>query len=139
MSVEEEKPVPVAMSRPLEELLQHAQADPDILAVLLFGSVARGEHTATSDVDVCLVLQAQQYSPLALSRKKLAYRQDTLDVHVFQQLPLYIRRRVFKDGQVLWVKDTDTLYALACRTAQAFEDFKPLYVMYLAEVARAGP
>ena len=139
MSVEGEKPVPVAMSRPLEELLQHAQADPDMLAVLLFGSVARGEHTSTSDVDVCLVLQARQYSPLAHSRKKLAYRQDILDVHVFQQLPLYVRRRVFKDGQVLWVKDPDALYALACRTAQAFEDFKPLYMMYLAEVARAGP
>ena len=65
MSVEGEKPVPVAMSRPLEELLQHAQADLDMLAVLLFGSVARGEHTSTSDVDVCLVLQARQYSPLA--------------------------------------------------------------------------
>ena len=139
MSVEGAKPGPVAMSRPLEELLQHAQADPDMLAVLLFGSVARGEHTATSDVDVCLVLQARQYSPLALSRKKLTYRQGSLDVHVFQQLPLYIRSRVFKDGQVLWARDTDALYALACRTAQAFEDFKPLYGMYLAEVARAGP
>ena len=138
MSIEGAKPIPVTMSPLLEELLQHAQTDPDILAVLLFGSVARGEHISTSDVDVCLVLQARQYSPLALSRKKLAYRQGTLDVHVFQQLPLYIRRRVFKDGQVLWVKDTDALYALACRTAQAFEDFKPLYVMYLAEVARVG-
>jgi predicted nucleotidyltransferase len=126
-------------SRSLKQLLKAVQEDPDILAVILFGSVARGEQTPISDMDVCLVLQSQKYSTLALSSKKLAYiKQDSLDVHIFQQLPLYIRRRVLKDGQVLFVSDIDALYALAFRTAQAFEDFKPVYYMYLAEVARAG-
>jgi len=75
----------------------------------------------------------------ALSRKKLAYVQyGDLDVQVFQQLPLYIRRRVLKEGKGLFVRDMDALYQLAFRTAQAFEDFKPIYYTYLAEVARAG-
>jgi hypothetical protein len=83
---------------------------------------------------------AQIHSSLALSRKKVAYlKQGTLDVHLFQQLPLYIRRRVLKEGQVLFERDTDALYELAFRTAQAFEDFKPIYQTHLAEVARAGP
>ena len=126
-------------SRPLEKLLEKAQGDPDILAVILLGSMARGEQTPASDVDVCLVLQEQKYSALTLSNKKLDYvTLGPLDVHIFQQLPLYIRRRVLKDGQVLFVHDVDELYALAFRTVQAFEDFKPLYYMYLAEVARAG-
>ena len=123
----------------LERLLSKAQEDSEILAVLLFGSAARGEQTVTSDVDVCLLLQPRKYDSLTLSRKKLVYLQgDALDVHVFQQLPLYIRQRVLKEGKVLFVRDLDALYALAFRTAQEFEDFKPVYRIYLAEVARAG-
>jgi len=126
-------------NRQLEQLLRKAQEDKDVLAVILFGSAARGEQTPASDVDVCVVLQARKYDSLTLSRKKLAYlKQTTLDVQVFQQLPLYIRRRVLKEGKVLFERDTDALYALAFRTAQAFEDFKPIYHTYLAEVARAG-
>jgi predicted nucleotidyltransferase len=125
--------------RKLEQLLKRVQKDSEILAVLLFGSVARGEQTACSDVDVCLVLQRQKYNSLTLSRKKLTYlQQSDLDVHVFQQLPLYIRRRVVKEGKVLFARDLDALYDLAFRTAQEFEDFKPIYRTYLAEVARAG-
>ena len=123
----------------LEQLLRKAQQDTDVLAVLLFGSVARGEQTPTSDVDVCVVLQPRKYDALSLSRKKLAYlTHSDLDVHVFQQLPLYIRRRVLKEGKVVLEKDADALYALAFRTAQAFEDFRLIYDAYLTEVTRAG-
>ena len=129
----------MSVNKQLERLLSKAREDSDILAVFMFGSTARGERTAASDVDVCLVLQPQKYDSLTLSRKKLAYlRQYDLDVHVFQQLPLYIRHRVLKEGKVLFERDADALYALACRTARAFEDFKPIYRAYLAEVARAG-
>ncbi len=125
--------------RQLQRLLSTAQDDPDILAVILFGSTARGEQTSASDVDVCLVLQPCAYDPLARSRKRLTYlKQGDLDVHLFQQLPLYVRRRVLREGKVLFERDTDALYSLAFRTAQAFEDFKPLYYEYLAEVSRAG-
>ncbi len=129
----------MAADKQLEQLLSEAREDSEILAVLLFGSNARGEQTAASDVDVCLLLQPRKYDPLALSRKKLAYLQgNDLDVHVFQQLPLYIRQRVLKEGRILFARDLDALYALAFRTAQEFEDFKPIYRAYLAEVARAG-
>jgi predicted nucleotidyltransferase len=123
----------------LERLLLKARQDGDVLAVLLFGSRARGEAAPDSDVDVCLVLQARRYDPLALSLKKLEYlKMGGLDVHVYQQLPLYIRRRVLKEGEVLYVRDEEALYETAFRTARAFEDFKHHYHAYLDEVARAG-
>jgi predicted nucleotidyltransferase len=123
----------------LERLLLKARQDGDVLAVLLFGSRARGEAVPLSDVDVCLVLRVQRLEPLAFSQKKLEYlKLGGLDVHVFQQLPLYIRCRVLKEGAVLYVRDEEALYELAFRTAQAFEDFKHHYHAYLEEVARAG-
>ena len=108
----------MATDKQLERLLSKAKEDGEVLAVLLFGSTARGEQTAASDVDVCLLLQPRKYDSLALSRKKLAYLQgNDLDVHIFQQLPLYIRQRVLKEGKVLFARDLDALYALAFRTA----------------------
>jgi len=130
----------MARNRQVERLLRQARADADVLAVILFGSAARGDRTPASDVDVCLVTQPRKYDPLRLSRIKLAYQQEVdLDVQIFQQLPLYIRSQVLKEGKVLFTRDEDELYRLAFRTAQAFEDFKPVYRSYLAEVARAGP
>jgi len=122
----------------IDRLLGKARQDPRILAVLLFGSVARGDETARSDIDVCLVLQAGRYTPLDLSRIKLEYvAEDDLDVQVFQQLPLYVRRRVLRESQVVFSGDDDALYELAFRTARAFERFKTIYCTYLDEVAGA--
>ena len=83
--------------------------------------------------------QSTPFEPLALSRKRLAYLNHTLlDMQIFQQLPLYVRRRVLKEGQMLFVRNETLLYELVFRTAQAFEDFKRIYVSYLEEVAIAG-
>jgi predicted nucleotidyltransferase len=136
----------MTMHRPkatdMDKLLAQACQDVDVLAVLLFGSVARGEQTAGSNLDVCLVLvpRSTPYERAFLSHKRLEYlTYFNLDVHIFQALPLYIRSRVLKEGQVLFVRDEDLLYAIAFRTAQAFEDFKPIYYRYLEQVAHVGP
>jgi uncharacterized protein len=125
----------------LEEMLARVRLDEDVLAVFLFGSVARKEQTPLSDMDMCLVLMPQStpFEPLALSRKRLDYlNQPFLDIQIFQQLPLYVRRRILKEGQTLFVRNETLLYELAFRTAQAFEDFKRIYTSYLEEVAIAG-
>lgn len=125
----------------MDKLLEMAHRDDDVLAVLLFGSMARGEQTPCSDIDICLVLtpKTKPYRKIDLSRKRLEYlKQFDVDIHVFQQLPIYIRRRVLKEGKVLFVRDEDTLYDLATHTAKAFEDFKHIYYDYLEEIANNG-
>lgn len=123
--------------RQLDRLVERAARDPRVLAVLLYGSVARGEASADSDVDVCLVLEPEQPPPPQMTAIRLEYMEDVdLDVQVFAQLPLYIRQRVLKDGRILFVRDEDRLYEVAFRTVRAFEDFRPYYRAYLDEVAR---
>lgn len=122
----------------VERLLQSARGDPDLLAVILFGSAARGDLAAASDIDICLVFGLGETDRPALSRKRLDYLRSDIDVQVFQLLPLYIRRRVLKEGKILFCRDERELYELAFRTAQAFEDFKHIYYEYLEEVCRAG-
>lgn len=122
-------------NRDLENLLQRVREDPDVLAVMLFGSVARGEAGADSDVDVCLILYPQARDRAREVRLRYLDLAD-LDLKVFQSLPLYVRQRVLKEGQVLLCKDEDLLYEVAYRTVQAFEDFKPAYRLYLEAVER---
>ncbi len=127
------------MRQQLEALVQRAQNDLDVLAVILFGSTARNERHQDSDLDICLVLQAGGTSPSTMTEKRIAYMADfTLDIQVFQTLPLYIRQRVLKEGRVLFCRDEDALYTLALRTVKDFADFERMYRRYLEEVARVG-
>ena len=122
------------------DLVRKARQDQDMLAVIVFGSCARGDDGPTSDLDICLVLQPKDYTDLKLSRKRLEYLKFVsipgLDIHVYQQLPLYIRKRILKEGEILFCRDEEVLYELAFRTVQEFEDFKHIYYSYLEEVAR---
>lgn len=78
-------------------MLARAKEDPEVLAVILFGSRARGDASATSDVDICLVLHPGRYSAEYLLSKRLGYlAEGTADVHVFSQLPIYIRHHIEK-------------------------------------------
>jgi predicted nucleotidyltransferase len=125
----------------IDKLLAMVRQDMEVLAVIIFGSAVRQEKTPLSDVDLCLVMMPlpQRSGPTGLSYKRLEYMKDnSLDVRIFQQLPLYIRVRVLKEGRILFVRDEDQLYELAFRTAQAFEDFKHIYYGYLKEVELAG-
>lgn len=127
----------------LEDLVAAARGDPDVLAVLLFGSAARGEAGPRSDLDICLVLappRPARSEPRALSRKRLEYlARFDLDLRIFQQLPLYVRSRILKEGELLFVRDEDLLYRVALDTARAFERFRRIYHRYLDEVAGARP
>jgi len=122
------------------DIVKQAEGDATVLAVILFGSTARGERHDTSDVDICLVLQPAMYSPEALMDIRLQYLAAfAADIQIFQQRPIYLRQRVLKDGEVWFCRDQDSLYDMALGTVQAFADFKPLYDRYLDEVARDRP
>jgi predicted nucleotidyltransferase len=121
----------------LQRLIARAEQDLDVLGIILFGSRARGEAGPRSDADVCLVLDPGAPSGLSASRKRLEYlAHSELDLTIFQQLPLYLRSRVLREGRVVFVRDEDRLYDLAIRTARAFEGFRHHYRRYLDTVAR---
>jgi predicted nucleotidyltransferase len=121
----------------LDRVIARAQQDPAVLAVILFGSQARGEAGPASDVDVCLVLDPDVPPGLPASRKRLDYLAGAdLDVSIFQQLPLPVRSRILREGKVLFARDEDRLYEVAVRTARAFEGFRHHYRRYLDAVER---
>ena len=113
------------------KLIEEAREDKEILAVIVYGSYARGEECR--DVDICLVLDEER--EVNLVRKIMDYMKEfDFDFRTFQELPLYIKIRVLKEGKVLFVRDEDKLYEIAIRTVREFEDFKPGYKKYIEGV-----
>jgi predicted nucleotidyltransferase len=116
----------------LNKLLFLAKKDKEIIAVLLFGSHARGHARPTSDIDLCLILRHEKNS----FKKRLEYSSlgDNIDVHAFQALPLYIKIRVLREGEILLCKDEDFLYETAIKTIKDFERYKKVFSIYLDKV-----
>ena len=124
-----------SVKKHLNTIIEEVKTDKEILALFLFGSTARKENDKHSDIDICLVLTPRSYTPRELSQKKLSYlKRFNLDIQVFQQLPIYIKMRVLKEGKVLHCKDEDVLYNIAFTVIQEFADFEPIYRDYLKEV-----
>jgi hypothetical protein len=122
----------------MEKILAKAMEDTEVMAVILFGSRVRGDATMGSDTDLCLVLCPGEYTGEYLFQKRLGYLAlGAGDIHIFSQLPLYIRQRVLKEGRVLLCKDEDQLYEIAFRTAREFEDFRHMYREYLEALLSA--
>ena len=123
----------------LKSIVEKARKDGDVLAVIVYGSFARGEQYR--DLDACVVLKPKSYGRLSLSQKKLRYLSAAphgVDVKILQQLPAYIQKRVFAEGKVVYAKDRKVLFDVAVDTHRMFEDYKPIYEEYLKGVADAG-
>jgi len=121
----------------LVKLVERARRDPHVLALILFGSRARGDASPKSDFDLCLVLAPEVPAGLPSARTRLEYLAEAdVDLVVFQDLPLPLKSRVLSEGEVLFARDEDALYALALRTVRDFELFRPIYRAYLDQVGR---
>lgn len=120
------------------DFIKKVEKDKDVLAVILFGGIVKRK--SYSDVDVCIVLKTESYNNLFLSKKKLEYAaflDEKFDVQIFQQLPLYIKIRILKEGKILLCKDEDALYEFAYETIKDSEDYQKIYTNYLEGVSYA--
>lgn len=123
------------LNKEISKIIQKAKNDKKILAVALFGSSVKGDGR---DMDICLVLD-RKYPNIEMSRKKLdflAESEDKTDIQIFQQLPIYIRVSVIKDGEILFCKNLDKLYDLVFEAIKEFELFKRSYETYLNVVKK---
>lgn len=83
----------------------------DVLAVLMFGSVVRGEETARSDVDICVVAPDKDPEDILKSVfREVDVEARNYDVHVFEELPLHVKMQVIKNHDIVYTKDKYRLY-----------------------------
>lgn len=95
----------------------------DILGVVLFGSHVTGEDTDRSDVDICII--SKNIPDSALWEKIELGQSDPKEVysiHFFHELPLYIQKDVFIEGEVIMSPDIPALYEFFYPYRKRWED-----------------
>lgn len=126
------------MLKKLEKIKEKAIKDKDVLGVIVFGSYARKESKPFSDIDICIVLQSKKFDNLFMTNKRLEYLglvPEKYDIQIFQQLPLFIRTRILKDGKFLLNKDYNLMFKVALSAIKEFDLFRKHYYYCIESVA----
>lgn len=92
----------------LREVAAHfAALEPGVAGVFLWGSHARGNAHARSDIDVCIVAgPGADPVEVLLDGLDLAVRSGRpYDVRVFEELPLFLKAAVLEHGITVFARD----------------------------------
>ncbi|MBI3034800.1 nucleotidyltransferase domain-containing protein [Candidatus Woesearchaeota archaeon] len=80
----------------------------DVFAILIYGSYAVGGANIRSDVDVCVVLKNNDKEEINnVNRKilRISAKNEKYDIRIFEQMPLFMKNQVIKNGKVTYAKD----------------------------------
>jgi predicted nucleotidyltransferase len=103
--------------------------------IFLFGSAAAERLRTDSDIDLCIFYDGEHEEAARFRFKVLSELvEDRYDVHIYQQLPLYVRVEVLK-GELIYCVDTAFVYDVAVETIKDFESFKHRFYDYIGEQA----
>ena len=117
----------------IEKLRDKVQKDPDLLAIVHFGSSIISSNY--NDIDLCLIANAS-----LTIEKKLSYKlllPEHFEIHFFHDLPLYIRHEVLKTGKFLLIKNEDLLYDFVYKFIKEYAYFEPHFRKYLELIKNA--
>jgi predicted nucleotidyltransferase len=96
----------------------------NVLALLLFGSVAKGHARSDSDIDLCIITKKGTTASECMNLRR--YGSKRVDLSLFFALPLTIRFRVIKEGKILFCKDPLAIHRIKSDTIREYLDRAPL-------------
>ena len=105
-------------------LIRELSLKEEVIALVLFGSVARGQARSISDIDLCIVTPKDLPQPDRWDL--LSYGSEGIDVNLFWDLPITIRFRVLREGRVIFCKDALRFHLIKVETIREYIDIAPL-------------
>lgn len=122
------------ISGKLDAIVESARSDKGVIAVLLFGSYARKEHSYR-DVDVAILLDKGADHQKAQRRYEDAagnFENRTIDVSILNEMPLDVQSRILNESVVLYERDNTKLYEYSISIVDKWSDFKPRLGMLIS-------
>jgi predicted nucleotidyltransferase len=114
----------------MDRMVEALGRDSRIAYALLFGSVARGDSHAGSDLDIAVgLMPGAHYSPLDVGALVSDLEQvsgQTVDLVILDDAPPAVAYRAFRDGVTLIVRDRRHLVERKTRAILDYLDFQPL-------------
>jgi predicted nucleotidyltransferase len=135
--------LPADIRARLPRLADALRGDPRVVAVYLFGSLARDAEGPLSDVDVAILL-AEPIDHAEVPRLALDYTDsvlktlgtDEVSVVMLNTASLTLRHRVIRDGQVLLDRAPVRRRDFEVQSQSLYLDFKPVLDAYDDELLR---
>lgn len=113
-------------------LVAFLATQPDVVAAYLFGSVAKGDATPHSDIDVALLL-ADAHDSVALLYRQLQlmtdlepYANRKIDVVILNNASSVLQFQVLRYGRRLYEKDRAARIEFEVRAGKIYADLKPM-------------
>jgi predicted nucleotidyltransferase len=135
--------LPADIRARLAGLGERFRTDPQVVALYLFGSFARGSEGPLSDVDLALLLDPAvpraQFARLTLDYLTAINRllgTDEVSFILLNDAPLTFRYEVVRTGKILVDNRPEVRLAFEVRTEDLYMDFKPAIDRYDNELLR---
>ncbi|RLI81768.1 nucleotidyltransferase domain-containing protein [Archaeoglobales archaeon] len=115
----------------ISKIIEIIKSHPNVIAIYLFGSHAKGEATPLSDIDIAVILE----NPVSESEADIgSLSSPEIDVVLFHRLPLHIRYEVFKYGKEIFVRDEEKLLEVKLKVMREYLDTVRMYRIISSEV-----
>ncbi|ADC66208.1 DNA polymerase beta domain protein region [Ferroglobus placidus DSM 10642] len=115
----------------ISKIIETIKSHPNVIAIYLFGSHAKGETTPLSDIDIAVILE----NPTPESEADIgSLSSPEIDVVLFHRLPLHIKYEVFKYGKEIFVRDEEKLLEIKLKVMREYLDTVRMYKMISSEV-----
>ena len=88
------------------------------------------QDTDLSDIDIAVFYDGDKDERFTFRMKISGRVKDDIDIHTFQDLPIYIRKEIISRGKMIFYKGYDRIFDIFMETIREFEDFKPRLDMY---------
>lgn len=129
--IREGKKLPDNVSEKLPALIDLVSGDTDVVALFVFGSLATGELTPLSDLDLGILLdkklsgQERFDKHIDLIGKFTGLMNtDEIDIIILNNAPMRFVNKVLTTGKLLFERDRQALVDLYERNTKVFLDFK---------------
>ncbi|GAB4536585.1 MAG: hypothetical protein Kow0063_22270 [Anaerolineae bacterium] len=115
------------MEQQLNDLVNWARGQSEILALYLYGSLAEGRRNSLSDIDVGILVKPEisKQRLWELEDQWLAQWSADIDLRVLNSAPLSFRYEVTARGQRLWAACVDTVAETESLIWRQYWDFRP--------------
>ncbi len=124
MSKEGESTLKIENGDRLNSLIEKIKEFPETLAIILFGSYAKGNAKGISDIDIAVVVRNPDKHTEAEIGSLYSPR---FDVVLFHRLPLHIQFEVLKHGKEIFCRDEKSLLEIKRKVLREYLEVSHMY------------
>lgn len=105
----------------MKEFLNSLEKNKDIIAVILFGSYAKGKQSSLSDIDICLITSKENATLNIL----IPLKDEGFDVLEFHTLTEVMKYKVLTEGKILVLNDRSKFKEIKRKFLREYLAFTP--------------